>query len=386
MSFSLNSGAVFNEVKIITSLTGEMIMRRSFIILTMSGFSFLSFLLVGCEQQAKEKKQPLKVEKSEEKEASEKTSEVKITGSGPQIEFEGLVYDFGKVAPNSSNVYGFKFSNIGDETLKITSVTKTCGCTPFTLEKKEYAPGESGELKVKYNAGSSAGMVTRHLFVYSNDKDDEKIQLTLKAEIIEKVTHTPHRLNLSLKEENAGCPDIVIESLDGKEFSIKRFKSTGDCITADFDPSVSATKFVLKPKVDVEKLKRGLNGRIDISLTHPECNSKTISFEALQRFKSTPPSIIAFNSEPNVSIKRNIYILSNYNDDFEIESINSEKGYIEVLSQKKDGKRYIIEVQINPPAVENNENFFKDVLSINIKDGETLTVMCRGFYAKEKLK
>ncbi|HPS55836.1 MAG TPA: DUF1573 domain-containing protein [Sedimentisphaerales bacterium] len=361
-------------------------MRRSFIILVISCFSFLMFLQVGCEQQVKEKDKSLKVEEPKEKEVSKQTSEIKATGAGPQIEFEGLMYDFGKVAPNSSNVYGFKFSNIGDEILKITSVTKTCGCTPFTLEKKDYAPGESGELKVKYNAGSSAGMVTRNLFVYSNDKDDEKIQLTLKAEIVEKVTHSPQRLNLSLKEENAGCPDIVIESLDGKEFSIKRFKSTADCITADFDPSVSATKFVLKPKVDVEKLKRGLSGRIDISLTHPECNTKTISFEALQRFKSTPPSIIAFNSEPNVPIKRDIYILSNYNDDFEIESVRSEKGFIEVLSQQKDGKRYMIEIQINPPAVEKNESFFKDVLLVNIKNGETLTVMCRGFYAKEKLE
>ncbi len=358
-------------------------MKRSFIILAISVFGFLMFLQVGCQQQAKEK-QTLKVEEPKEKEATKKTAKVKVTGSGPQIEFEGLIHDFGKVGPSSKSVYGFKFSNIGDEILKITKVTKTCGCTPFTLEKKEYAPGESGELKVKYNSGSRAGMVTRRLYVYTNDKDNEKIKLTLKAEIIEKVRHTPHRLNLSLKEENAGCPDIVIESLDGKEFSIKRFKSTADCITADFDPSVKATKFVLKPKVDTDKLRRGLNGRIDISLTHPQCRSKTISFEALQRFKSTPPSIIAFNSEPDVPIKRKIYILSNYNDDFELASVNSEKGFIKVLSQQKDGKRYIIEIQINPPAIENNKNFFKDVLSVNIKDGGRLQIVCRGFYAKKK--
>ena len=370
-------------------------MRRSFIILVISVFGVLMFLQVGCEQQGKEtqtlkveepkeKEQPLKAEEPKEKEAVKKTAEVKVTGSKPQIEFEGLIHDFGKVGPSSQNIYGFKFSNIGNETLKITDVTKTCGCTPFTLEKKEYAPGESGELKVKYNAGSAAGMVTRNLYVYSNDKDNEKVQLTLKAEIIEKVTHTPQRLNLSLNEENAGCPDIVIESLDGKEFSIKRFKSTADCIAADFDPSVSATKFVLKPKVDVEKLKRGINGRIDINLTHPQCNNIMINFEALQRFKSTPPSIIAFNSEPNVPIERKIYILSNYNDDFEIASVKSEKGLIKVLSQQKDGNRYMIEVQINPPAVEKNESFFKDVLSVNIKDGETLNITCRGFYVKKK--
>lgn len=359
-------------------------MRRRFIILAIGVLSILIFSQIGCEEQAKEKQQPLKAEQPKEKEAVQKTAPVKVTGSGPQIKFEGVIHDFGKVAPGSQSIYGFKFSNIGNETLRIINVTKTCGCTPFTLEKKEYAPGESGELKVRHNAGSGAGMVTRNLSVYTNDKDNEKIQLTLRAEIVEKVTHTPHRLNLSLKEENAGCPDIVIESLDGKEFSIKRFKSTADCITADFDPSAKATKFVLKPKVDIEKLKAGLNGRIDISLTHPQCSSMTINFEALQRFKSTPPSIIAFNSEPNVPIKRTIYILSNYDDDFEVESVKSERGLLEVLSQHKDDKRYVIEIQINPPAVENNETFFKDVLSVNIEGGGMLNITCRGFYAKKK--
>jgi len=79
------------------------------------------------------------------------------------------MHDFGQVAPSSKSVYGFKFSNIGNETLKITNVTKTCGCTPFTLEKKDYAPGETGELKVKYNSGSKPGMVKRNLYVYTND-------------------------------------------------------------------------------------------------------------------------------------------------------------------------------------------------------------------------
>ena len=361
-------------------------MRRSFIILATIVFSLLMFSQLGCEQQAKEKKQPLKTESPKEKEVIKKATTVKVTGSGAQIEFEGVMHDFGEVTPSSKNVYGFKFSNIGDKTLNITRVTKTCGCTPFTLEKKTYAPGETGELKVRYNAGSKAGMVTRHLYVYTNDKDDDKVGLTLKAEIIEKVKHTPHRLNLSLKEDNAGCPDIVIESLDGKEFSIKRVKSTADCIEIDFDPSAKASKFVLKPKVDVQKLRRGLNGRIDISLTHPYCQTKTISFEALQRFKSTPPSIIAFNSEPGVPITRKIYILSNYNDDFDVESVSSEKGFIKVLSKQKDGKRYMIEVQINPPVLENSKNFFKDVLSVKIKGGETLNIVCRGFYAKKKAK
>jgi len=77
---------------------------------------------------------------------------------GPRIEFESIAHDFGDITPGTENICKFKFKNIGSELLKIEKVTKSCGCTPFELKKTEYAPGEQGELKVKYNhSGKAAG-------------------------------------------------------------------------------------------------------------------------------------------------------------------------------------------------------------------------------------
>jgi hypothetical protein len=47
--------------------------------------------------------------------------------------------------------------------LKITDVKATCGCTVVQLEKREYAPGESGVIKVTYTAGSTPGAADRLL-------------------------------------------------------------------------------------------------------------------------------------------------------------------------------------------------------------------------------
>ena len=300
---------------------------------------------------------------------------------GPQIMFEETIYDFGDIGPGTKNLCEFKFTNTGDGLLKITKVTKTCGCTPYTLQRTEYAPGESGTLKVRYNAGRRPGSTKKKLFVHSNDKASPKVELTIKSRIAQKVEYEPKRLNLSLKQENAGVPEITLRSLDNKPFSIKQFKSTANCITADVNSSVKSTEFVLKARVDAEKLKKHLKGRIDIKLTHPECDMVTIPFNALPEFRVDPPAIIVLNARPAEPVHKQVWVLSNYDEDFEIGSVSSRKGIIEPVGQEKLGSRYKFDLKITPPADE-GKKIFTDVLFINIKDGQKLQIVCRGFYKK----
>jgi len=216
--------------------------------------------------------------------------------------------------------------------------------------------------------------------VNSNDKARPSVTLTVKARIVPKVSYQPEKLNLSLKDENAGCPEITLTSLDNQPFAIRQFKSTANSITAEFDASVKKAKFVLQPKVDVEILRRALNGSISISLTHPECRTVTIPFNTRPRFKITPLSIYILHAEPGKPTKRKVWIFNNYGEDFEIESASPQKGIIKVLSQEKVRSGYQFELEITPPAVEGKKTIFKDVLFVNIKGGGKLQISCRGFY------
>jgi len=305
----------------------------------------------------------------------------------PKIEFEKVIHDFGEISPVTGHYCEFKFTNTGDSILKIKRVQATCDCTVPNLRKKEYAPGESGTLKIRYRSGKRAGPVTRHLHVYSNDKANPNVALSVKARIVLKVVHKPERLNLLLNKENAGCPEITLRSIDNQPFAIKQFKSTGDCIIVDVNSSVEATKFVLEPTVNPEKLRKGSSGHIEITLTHPKCKTVIIPFNALPEFTIKPPVIIVFNAEPQKPITRQVYILNNYDEGFDVESASSKGGIIRVLSQEKiDEHRYKFELQIVPPAAKDKQKVFSDVLFVNIKGGEKLEVTCRGFYPKNKKK
>ncbi len=301
---------------------------------------------------------------------------------GTKIMFEQVVYDFGDMGPGMNKTGEFKFTNAGNSLLKITAVEGCCGVVT-RLNKKEYAPGESGKLEVDYRSTPQPGTMRRQIYVNSNDKATPRVELTIKATIVQKVSFQPDRLNLLLKSD-ANCPSITLTSLDGKPFSIKRFKSTGNCITADVNSSVEATKFVLQPKIDVERLRRGLSGIIEISLTHPECDTVVIPFNALPAFEVNPPTIIVFNAEPQKPVERELWVLNNYGADFEIESTSSQNNYITVSSQQKIHNGYQFKLAITPPAASANQRIFTDVFSVNIKGGEKFTVTCRGFYQQKR--
>jgi hypothetical protein len=301
---------------------------------------------------------------------------------GPKIVFEQVVYDFGDIGPGMNKTGKFKFTNAGNSLLKITNVEECCGVVT-RLIKREYAPGESGTLEVDYRSGPQPGTVQRQVHVNSNDKATPRAALTIKATIVQKVRFEPDRLNLLLKAD-ANCPSITLTSLDGKPFSIKQFKSTGNSITADVNSSVEATKIVLQPKVDVEKLRKGLSGVIEISLTHPECDTVAIPFNALPEFEVRPPLLIVFNAQPQKPIERDLSVLNNYGADFEIESTSSQNNIIAVSSQQKIHNGYQFKLTITPPAAEANQRIFTDVFSVNIKGGEKLTVTCRGFYQRKQ--
>lgn len=355
-------------------------MKRNYLILILLTVSAILFLQIGCQEEAKPAEGPGTVSKASRLGAA--TTEEATADDNqktPKITFEKVVHDFGDTGPGTKKTGDFRFKNTGDGLLKITKVESCCGVTT-KLDKKEYAPGESGVLELEYRASQRPGTMRRQLHVNSNDKTAPRIELTLKANIVSKVSYEPSTIDLSLKSENAGCPEITIKSLDNRPFLITGFNSTGDCITADVNSLEAATEFVLSPKVDIEKLQKNINGLIKINLTHPTINTITITYNMQPEFKVNPPVIIVFNAEPSKPVERDLWILNNYNEDFEIESVSSKNGTINVLSQEKLGNRYELKLEITPPVVEGNRKIFTDVFSVNIKGGTKLEIVCRDFY------
>ena len=300
--------------------------------------------------------------------------------SGAKIKFDAVSHDFGKVAPGSANNCKFGFSNVGTGTLKIDRLQGTCKCTVPDLKKKEYAPGESGEITVQFHAPKYQGPTSQHVMVFSNDANTSRAELEIKAYVESQVQVTPDQMSLSLLAPNAGASEITIKSIDKEKFAITKVESPGNVVSIDFDPNNSSDTHVFKPVINIDNLHKYLDGYIVFTLNHPRCTSVRVQYSCMKEFETSPSVIILRNAVAGEVQARTIYVTSNYNQPIEIESITSDKGIVKVTGQEKTENRFKLDVTVTPPAREGRLRVFSDNLHIKIKGKEQIDIPCRGFY------
>jgi hypothetical protein len=82
---------------------------------------------------------------------------------------------------------------------------------------------------------------------------------------------------------------------------------------------------------------------------------------------------------------KEISVLNNYKQDFEIESVTSKDSIIgvKVLEKKKITSGYELDLEITPPAKGDGIKF-SDKFEINLENGEKLSITCNGYFTKPK--
>ncbi|MEO9894592.1 DUF1573 domain-containing protein [Aurantibacter sp.] len=97
----------------------------------------------------------------------------------PVMEFVESEHDFGTINQGEAQETAFVFTNTGNAPLIITDATSSCGCTVPNPPKEPIAPGETGELVVKFN-GSGQNQVTKTITVKANTEKGSEL-LRIKA-------------------------------------------------------------------------------------------------------------------------------------------------------------------------------------------------------------
>ena len=103
---------------------------------------------------------------------------------GPTMVFEDTTVDYGTIEQGSDPYRFFAFTNTGNEPLVIKHAKGSCGCTVPTYPKEPIPPGETGEIKVRYDT-NRVGPFTKRVTLTTN-VGDEPIQLTIKGKVEKK--------------------------------------------------------------------------------------------------------------------------------------------------------------------------------------------------------
>ena len=101
--------------------------------------------------------------------------------SKAEFKFEKETHDFGKIPQNEAISYEFTFTNVGTEPIIINEVKPSCGCSVAEFTKTPVKPGDSGKIKVTYDAKVKQPF-TKNFTIRSNTKTPVKT-LYIKGEV-----------------------------------------------------------------------------------------------------------------------------------------------------------------------------------------------------------
>lgn len=114
---------------------------------------------------------------------SQTKEEIRKDFTGPDFKFDSEVIDYGDVEKGSDGSRVFKFKNVGKAPLIISNIKSSCGCTVPEKPEKPIMPGETAEIKVKYDTNRS-GPFSKSITIASNAFEETKT-LSIKGRVLE---------------------------------------------------------------------------------------------------------------------------------------------------------------------------------------------------------
>lgn len=100
---------------------------------------------------------------------------------GPAMTFESLVVDYGEIEQHSDPLRIATFTNTGTEPLIISNARGSCGCTVPEWPKEPIMPGETSEIKVRYDT-KRVGPINKTVKISTNDATGQHV-LQIKGKI-----------------------------------------------------------------------------------------------------------------------------------------------------------------------------------------------------------
>ena len=124
-------------------------------------FVLIGIFLVSCNNSASTKVKKENVEESKAQQAM--TSDLAV------MTFDKSEHDFGTINEGDVVETSFTFTNTGNSDLTILDAKGSCGCTvPEYPKNTPIAPGESGEIKVKFDSSNKPGNQAKTVTLTTN--------------------------------------------------------------------------------------------------------------------------------------------------------------------------------------------------------------------------
>lgn len=204
-----------------------------------------------------------------------------ITGSAgfsaPRFQVDEPVVNFGERRTGDQVEHSFIISNPGDDTLRISNVRASCGCTVPKSKSLKIRPGERESLPIRINLAGRKGPQNQFVTFSTNDPERPAVSLKLTGTAIPEISVEPRTLNLGhVDPDDIKTGVITLNATTGKPFKVLRATSEKDRVTLTTIPSGSgkSTEIRVQPKPTLGD--GHFTDVIKIKTDHPEADSERV--------------------------------------------------------------------------------------------------------------
>jgi hypothetical protein len=272
------------------------------------------------------------------------------------------IKDFGTVAKGETLVHEFGIQNKGSAPLEVTEVRPACGCTVVEFQRT-IAPGAIGRIQAAVRTDNYAGPISKSIAVFTNDAENPKLQLTVRAEVKPYIKVIPGfaRFNY-VKEEPIG---VVAQSLwaeEGGDLAIVSVKSPYDhlevsCREATEDelhPQGRGRQWRLEIALDPESPVGALSDYVEIEVDHPKQKTVRIPISGFVRPRQhvTPPEVDLGQLEgASLPLKRTLSFTNFISDAIELKDVETSIEGLSIAveaSARQPGHRFKLILTVGP--------------------------------------
>jgi hypothetical protein len=100
-----------------------------------------------------------------------------------EVKWQETNYNFGDIKKGVPVTHDFTFVNTTSETIVISNVKASCGCTATNYTKTPIKPGETGFVSAKFNAAAT-GPFSKTVRVNFNE-GEKPVTLVIKGKVVE---------------------------------------------------------------------------------------------------------------------------------------------------------------------------------------------------------
>lgn len=166
------------------------------------------------------------------------------------------VYDAGKVNKGEEVVHDFVIRNEGTAPLEITEVRPACGCTVADYDAT-IAPGASGKIHAVVDTTDFAGGIAKGMTVLTNDPNNPRIVLTIKAAVEPAIFLRPGFARfVQPRKSDPGTVEQIVFTRDMEDLKVLDAQSPYPFLAVD-----------VRPAKDEERVEEGTGNQWVVALT-----------------------------------------------------------------------------------------------------------------------